>query len=82
VESQPTFRRHMPSLLAGILLGLFFGPEDGGHMFLRNTGCFEPPTRCYFLEDSVTALQDWVTRPVLNSHSGGPAFISELLSPR
>jgi hypothetical protein len=23
---------------AGIFLGLFFGPEDGGDMFLRNVG--------------------------------------------
>jgi hypothetical protein len=25
-------------LYAGFLLGLFFGPEDGGEIFLRNVG--------------------------------------------
>jgi hypothetical protein len=29
---------------AGFLLGLFFGLEDGGDMFLRNVGC-----ACYLL---------------------------------
>jgi hypothetical protein len=28
--------------LAGFLFSLFFGPEDGGSMFLRNSGGFLP----------------------------------------
>jgi hypothetical protein len=49
VESQPTFRRNMshpPSgsssvchlFQGGFSLGLFFDPEGGGDMFLRNVG--------------------------------------------
>jgi hypothetical protein len=42
VENQSTFRRNMSLCLllhAGFLLALFFDPEYGGYMFLRNVGC-------------------------------------------
>jgi hypothetical protein len=42
-QYQPKFWRNISSgyfLHAGFLLGLFFGPEDGGDMFLRNVGWF------------------------------------------
>jgi hypothetical protein len=31
---------HAKCFLAGLLLGLFFDPEDGNNMFLRNVGRF------------------------------------------
>jgi hypothetical protein len=42
-ENQPTYKKtawNKHSRLAGFLLGIFFHPEDGGDMFLRNVGCF------------------------------------------
>jgi hypothetical protein len=43
VDTQRTTLRYTPedSTLhnSGFLLGLFFDPEDGGYIFLRNIGC-------------------------------------------
>jgi hypothetical protein len=42
-------------LLAGYLLGLFFNPEDGGSMFLWNSGeLLLWTTQCYIPEDGST----------------------------
>lgn len=40
VESQLAFRRNMSQMLATcwFLLGLFFYPENGGYVFMRNVG--------------------------------------------
>jgi hypothetical protein len=35
---QTDIKLRATSFHAGFLLGLFFGPEDGGDMFIRNVG--------------------------------------------
>jgi hypothetical protein len=38
---------------AGFLLGIFFDPEDGGDIFLRNIGWLSMATLRYIPEDSI-----------------------------
>jgi hypothetical protein len=58
-ENQPSFRRNTPCnqnsayylLHAGLLIGLFFDPEDKDDMLLRNAVHFQLTTRRYFPKD-------------------------------
>jgi hypothetical protein len=59
---------------AGLLLGLFFDPADGGYMFLRNVG---------YLSKECTALQ--TTRPYspqMCSYMADQGFLTPLQDDR
>jgi hypothetical protein len=42
LKSTDVSEKHCHLLHAGLILGLFFSPEDGNDVFLRNFGCLSP----------------------------------------
>jgi hypothetical protein len=67
-------RNHLPDachlLLVGILLGVLFNPEDGGDMFLQNTGILQTtyhynPEDCtlhiHYCENLKSKTQNYIT---------------------
>jgi hypothetical protein len=43
-ENSPTFRRNIPPVSPGVLLGFFFNPEDGRAMLLQSRKPHSPCT--------------------------------------